>query len=466
MATHLIKYFLLNKNELSYEVLIRGEEPANNVIDLKKQINKIVPSLPSGDILESGLDTAEDLAAASNSVDELASRVKALEEKFDSSPYERARALALHIYYRLKRINVIDPVLAKSFKTINAKFQENYNKLGVLKVSEPETQTTQPQPQNSTSIVVHCDHSFDNKIPKYDGETCVRSFLQKLHEYIIAKNISADKLLNNASQFFSGNALHWFRSAKHTCNTWEQLKTRLLEDFTLIDHDYRLLKEINRRTQAETENIVIYLSIMSQMFSRLIDPISEKDQLKILIHNIRPCYANVLASNPTAIESISALTSVCRNYERIQTLTSQFREPPRVSDNTIAPDLAFQADNNKTKFNKKNYNNNYNYNKHNNNYNRYNTNYKNYNNNKQFQSNNYNDYNKTSHRNTNTETKHVAPISTNSLDERNASSFCPRCRTNKHSLRECTQDRFPICFKCGRKNVKYPDCPTCHSSKN
>lgn len=471
MATHsfgTIKYFLLNKNELSYEVLIRGEEPATSVIELKKQISKLVPTLPSTDILESGLDATEDLAAASASVDELASRVGALEEKFDASPYERARALASHLYYRLKRISTADPALAKSLKAIIANFMTLYNKLRALKGSVPDTQTTQPQPQCSASpsIIVNCDHSLDtNKVPKFNGETCVRLFLQKLQEYTAARNISHEKLLNNASQFFSGNALHWFRSNKQHLNSWELLEKRLIEDFTLYDHDYRLLKEINDRTQGESESIVIYLAVMSQMFSRLIDPISEKDQLKILLHNIRPCYANVLASNPSAIESISALSSVCRNYEKIQTLTSQFHEPPKVTDNTIAPDLAFQNVISKNKSNN-------NYNRYNSNYNKYNPNYKNYNN-KQYEynqkSNNYNKYTKFSQGNSHTDTKHVAPINSSVAHcsyNRNQAKFCPRCRTDKHSLHECKQDRFPICFKCGMKNVKYPDCPTCHSSKN
>lgn len=56
MGTHSIKYFLLNKNELAYEVLIRGAEPAPTVIELKKLITKWTPSLPSADILESGPD--------------------------------------------------------------------------------------------------------------------------------------------------------------------------------------------------------------------------------------------------------------------------------------------------------------------------------------------------------------------------------------------------------------------------
>lgn len=52
----------------------------------------------------------------------------------------------------------------------------------------------------------------------------------------------------------------------------------------------------------------------------------------------------------------------------------------------------------------------------------------------------------------------VAPINSETFK----SMYCPRCRSDNHSLRTCRQDRFLICFKCGKKDVKYSDCPDCH----
>lgn len=80
---------------------------------------------------------------------------------------------------------------------------------------------------------------------------------------------------------------------------------------------------------------------MSELFARLSKPISEAEKLEIILHNIRPCYANVLASHGSSIESIETLRALTRNYERIQALSSQFREPPRVTTDTLAPDFAF-----------------------------------------------------------------------------------------------------------------------------
>ncbi|KAI5631529.1 hypothetical protein NE865_15759 [Phthorimaea operculella] len=446
-----IKYFLLNKDELTYEILIRGIEPASNVIELKRQIAKIVPTLPSQDIGESGLDVTTDLSEVTNSVKELAGRIKSLEEKFEQSPFERARALGAHIFYRLNRITATDASSTASYNSVPTTFKTLFAKLNALK-KEPEPS----QPQTSTAgnlptIVVNCDHGVDTKIPHFNGD--------------------------------GWKAKHWFRSIKDTINTWAELEKQLIADFSLFDHDYRLLKEINSRTQGESENIVIYLAIMSQMFARLIDPISEKEQLQILLHNIRPCYANVLSSNSASTESISELRSVCQNYEKIKCMTSQFHEPPKISENTIAPDLAFNCSHeDRNKFAKKNYN--PNYNKYNSSYNKYNSSYKNYNsnfnrdnanrngssnqsqpfkNNKQNVNGTNDKYNKPFERNPHSHSSPVASIQSN-----NGPKFCPRCRSSSHSLYECRQDRYPICFKCGKKNVTYPNCPVCqaNNSKN
>lgn len=48
----------------------------------------------------------------------------------------------------------------------------------------------------------------------------------------------------------------------------------------------------------------------------------------------------------------------------------------------------------------------------------------------------------------------------------NKQHFCPRCRVNTHNLRQCQADKRQIlCFVCGSKNVKTPDCPSCSKNK-
>ncbi|XP_069365329.1 uncharacterized protein [Maniola hyperantus] len=441
MGTHPIKYFLLNKNELSYEVLIRGAEPASTVIELKKQIAKLTPSLPSTDILESGLDPAEDLSGAANSLKELATRVKLLEEKYDYSLHERSRALCYHIYHRLKRID--DSTPSATAKAINKDFNELYNRLSMIQRPSTPTPSTsnagQPFFENTSlppTTIVNCDHQLDRIRPKFDGTTCVRAFLNDVKDYTSIKNFSTDRLLSQAPLFFTGKAKHWHRSVRDSVKTWDELAKLLLRDFSKMDYDYRLLAEIRSRTQGDTEDIVIYFAIMANYFSRLIKPLPEQDKLDILLHNIRPCYASVLAANADNINSVEKLRTLCTNYESIEGLTAKNRDPPRVTPNTLAPDLAFVP-----KFNQ---NSNKNFNTHKSFGSKYNHNYT-------------KKYYTTKNENT-TQTKSVNSIAEVSKPAR---LLCPRCRTNDHTLSQCKMERFPICFKCGKKGVKFPDCVDC-----
>lgn len=56
------------------------------------------------------------------------------------------------------------------------------------------------------------------------------------------------------------------------------------------------MSEIRSRTQGDTENITFYLAIMDGMFLRLSKKLSDEEKLEILLHNVRPHYATILAA--------------------------------------------------------------------------------------------------------------------------------------------------------------------------
>lgn len=213
--------------------------------------------------------------------------------------------------------------------------------------------------------------------------------------------------------------------------------TIIKADFDRPDYDYLLLNEIRQRTQGESEPIVIYLSINSELFSRLSRLISEEDKLEIIMHNITPTYANIIAS-ASNINTISGLKTICRNYESVQTRINNFQEPPKITPDTLAPELAYKG---KTKI--QNTQPNLNYNKTDlvkPNYSKPNSK-PNFTNTKHNQNNNY-----------------VHAI------DREKPRYYPRCRINTQNLRQCTADKNTVfCFKCGYLNVKTPNCPNCTS---
>lgn len=441
-----IKFFSLQKSELEYEVSVRGGTPASTVADIRKQITKLSQNYPSEDILCSHLESTEDLAIVSELLDKV--KLIVASDAKDKNILARTENVLHHLYHRLNRICVDDSNVQKHLECCTH-YKELYEKFTVLKKMSIDTlatldSTSDSQPNEKPfNVSVTCDGS--SKISselgklKFDGKSCVRSFIQRVNEFSEARGISSSKLLSYATEIFVEDALHWFRSVREQVSSWDELEVLLKQDFDKADYDYRLLAEIRSRTQGEAENITIYLSILSGMFSRLSNPLSEVDRLEIILHNIRPCYASILAS-VTEVKAIEQLRLLCKNFENIQSRVLQFREPPASTSDTLAPEFAYKSK--ALAYNKQ----------------------------KQFYS-NYN--NKTSNtskpsadNNNNVNEKYLHAINNNNADNNEKLPYCPRCRNNTHSLRNCENTEI-MCFKCGQKGVKKPECPNCNKdSKN
>lgn len=436
----------MQKTELEYEVSVRGESPASTVADIRKQISKLSQIFPSEDILCSHLEPAEDLTGALELLDKV--RLTFATDVKDKNILARAENVLHHLYHRLNRVCVDDKNVQKHLEC-STQFKELYEVLAIAKKKSVDIlaftdSTSEPQvTPSSINVSVTCDGrsriSSELGKLKYDGKSCVRSFIQRVKEYSEARDISGIKLLSYATEIFVEDALHWFRSIKDQVSSWDELVILLQQDFDKSDYDYRLLAEIRSRTQGETENITIYLSILSGMFSRLSKPLLEEDKLEIILHNIRPCYASTLAS-ATEIKELEQLRLLCRNFENVQSRLVQFREPSAATSDTLAPEFAYSQKSNTINKQKPQF-------------------YSNYNNKIQ------NSYTKP-YANNNVNEKYLHAMNANNGEINKRLPYCPRCRNNTHSLRNC-QNTETLCFKCGQKGVKKPDCPNCNKlSKN
>ncbi|XP_073961475.1 uncharacterized protein [Choristoneura fumiferana] len=448
-----IKYLSLQKAELEYEVLLRGGS-AGSVQELRSQIAKL--TTPAEDILESHLEPAVDLVAVRESLQKSQTMLASLKSRFDKNLFLRTENLLNHIYHRSNRIINIEPGLAEQYKYNCATFNNQYRDITALRPhaisdSPPEIDTA------PIAVPVTCDRSLNSDLAKlkYSGKTCVLSFIQRVNEFVYARNIGKDRLLQFAFEIFTDDALHWFRCIKEKVKTWDEMVALLRQDFGQRDYDYRLLAEIRSRTQGELENITIYLSIMHGLFTRLSKPLDEQDKLEIILHNIRPCYASTLAAHPV-INDLDTLKRICSNYESIQSRQSLFHEPPRVSSETLAPEFAYTKQqrvnsyfNNRT-------------NSQSNNYHRskgFNSNFNNHPGTSRMYNHSYHKF--TQERPSHVNAVHVAPGNSNHGSTA-LNKYCPRCRSNSHTLKECKQPHFPICFKCGKKGIRYPECVNCN----
>lgn len=79
---------------------------------------------------------------------------------------------------------------------------------------------------------------------KFNGKSCVRSFIQKVDEFVVSRGIDYEKILSFDFEIFLDDALHWFRCFKSSVTTWAELVPLLKADFSPFDFNYRFLAEI------------------------------------------------------------------------------------------------------------------------------------------------------------------------------------------------------------------------------
>lgn len=458
----IINYSCLNKVELQYEVSIRRQVPADTVCDLKRQMSELSHILPT-DIQVSSFSIALDLEQSSTTLSYVEDKIATYEQTEDRNILTRLMNFVNHLHFRLNRLTPVSQFVESCShlksrlylieKKIESFFQSGHIELEAEGVEPSDANNTMPlipprtvtptripsPVQNRSSspnfiptrtrdnltdycvpTLGPCSSNFVKELKSFsfDGKSCPRSFLQRLEEFSYSRSISEDLLCKHAFEIFTGQALHWFRF-QHLRNSklsWKDIRALLIKDFGLHDYDYKLMEAIRKRTQGSSESIIVYVSIMFGMFSRLKRALSEEEQLEILLHNIRPCYSMfVTFKNATTVDE---LVSTCQAYEQTQERCSNFREPQQ----EISPfysEFGYRASKNSPC--------------------------------------------------TSRDAMKVTSISQTqpkSQSQSSNSDYCFRCRTKGHSLKTCTQPRFLICFKCGKHGVKISDCPTCSPSSS
>lgn len=101
-----VKYLSLQKSELKYEVRIRGATAASSVEELRKQIVKLAPDLPSEHILESPIDVRQDLKGCLEVLTKVQTNLDVPEPSIPT--LIRTQNMLNHLHNRLARITVSD----------------------------------------------------------------------------------------------------------------------------------------------------------------------------------------------------------------------------------------------------------------------------------------------------------------------------------------------------------------------
>lgn len=306
----------LNDQEVKYELTIRGYGVLDHDVNKKclrrllaaDQLNKeknyklpknidlasektgILASLEEiSELLDQNTDIKQNIDQASSKLCHVIGRLSRLSGNGDIAVFKAenlTKALALEDDVNVKRLNIIQLVETSSINPVS---------------------TLQDISTFSKGTPVHL---WNIKFNGNFGDTSLNSFLERIEELRVARNISKQELFNSAVDIFAGPALIWYRSVRSSAENWEALVSLLKRDFLPPDYDSELWQEIRNRKQGSKERVAIYVAVMKNLFSRLSVLPTESEQLSIIKKNLQLNFrAHLALLDITSLEHMAKLCS-------------------------------------------------------------------------------------------------------------------------------------------------------------
>lgn len=434
----------LNKEELTYELTIRGLVEVGNMEQMRSTLRRLLRMERSGESLtypEYKMDCKEEMKIAESKIKEIEDLIKELVTGEDSGPYKKIESKTSHILMRVDRIKATDDetrkqrsqLLAKSLKlqaTLGQKIKQLKKEespildLSMLSVQDEGSasndsdgevfignksvgSSSTPIPATIPTVksipVVKWNLNFSGK-PK---EMSVLAFIERIEELSVARHVSNQTLFESAADLFTGHALVWFRANHSKFSNWKSLCKGLKEQFLERNHDEKLFQQIKERNQRDEESIGIYFAYMKNAFARLSVQVPEVTQLNILRENVKPFFQIAIARDEP--RTLDELENMCVKLERRCSSIDNFSATP-VKKWSVEPDLMYIASEPSTSSTITNQN-----------------------------------------------------MSVTQNPSRITGITCWNCNARGHSSRQCRQPRRKYCFKCGTPNVTKYDCPKCNN---
>lgn len=362
----------LNKDEISYELRVRGFVDVGNVQEMRSCLRKLLKMEQTGETLtypQYNLKFEEERKIIGDKITEINQLIKDLNTLRNSGPCKNIETKIAHLLKRIDRMiakdddgqkeksmlftavfqsssdleerlkaleNANGSVLDASIAPPNSSDSEDEGASGVDVINRNLSVLSTTRPSTAKSVpVMKWNISFSGEIK----DMSVSAFLERIEELSIARHVSKEELFNSAIDLFKGKALIWYRANRRSFNDWETLAKEMKMQFQPHDYDEKLYDEIKERTQGSDEPIGIYLSAMSNLFNRLSIKIPEATKLKILLKNISPFFQ--LNLGLVEINSIDELKTMCMKLEARKSCIDNFKSPPRRKNDLLEPDLAY-----------------------------------------------------------------------------------------------------------------------------
>jgi hypothetical protein len=246
----------LHKDEISHELSIR-KLPINplsrrtSLCEALKQTSKLVRK---GSLLVAELvpgNVASEVDICQRKADEIE---RETQDDLSEAAADRLSSRCRYLLCRLDRLGAESAEVRSLRDRIDAilsKIQENISSPSGSDDDHGSVQT-ETKTRVVREVIYTPDKTFNiNSLNlKFKGDSCARTFVSRLEELRVARNLTEAQILRGFPEILESPALSWFRSNRTKFTSYREVVTALKEDFDIPDLDHLLLKEIRSRTQA------------------------------------------------------------------------------------------------------------------------------------------------------------------------------------------------------------------------
>lgn len=122
----------------------------------------------------------------------------------------------------------------------------------------------------------------------------------RLEYYQWQYNIPWSEIIRDFPLLLAGRAESWYWLFLKTnrFHDWEGLKSSLLSQYQSSKSNFEIITELAQRKQQQNESIDNFFHAMGQIRSKLVQPISEYDMIKIMKKNVRDNIARIVYPIP------------------------------------------------------------------------------------------------------------------------------------------------------------------------
>lgn len=132
---------------------------------------------------------------------------------------------------------------------------------------------------------------------RYEPKDDLAKFLEQVEELADMHRVGDSELIKGFGSLLNGHAYTWFKTVRGRLESWEDLKTELRLAFAPADNDESILDQINALEQKKEETYVVYEARMTELFQRLLKPLSESQKTKKLLKGLHLYYRERIYSH-------------------------------------------------------------------------------------------------------------------------------------------------------------------------